>query len=128
MMMRYEWFSLDWLAMMLMISVLWFLTLTALLLITHRWTSGADDEQKEAGDVRSSYLHDELDRHRLVEIVAGIDEAYSGRLDRDPVCGVEISRDSAVAAEEYRGTMYYFCGGDCLEAFVRNPARHALAA
>jgi YHS domain-containing protein len=119
MMVRYDWFNLDWLAMRLMVSFIWVLTLTALLLITHLWTFAADDEQKELGATRNS---------RPLEVVAGAGVAYRASLDRDPVCGVEISRDSAVAAEEYRGGMYYFCGGDCLEPFLRNPARHALAA
>jgi hypothetical protein len=104
--------------MMLMVSVIWFLTLTALLLITPLWTSAADDDQKGFGATRNS---------RPLEVVAGAGVAYRYLLDRDPVCGVEISRDSAVAAEEYRSAIL-LGGGDCLEAFLRNPARHALAA
>jgi Cu+-exporting ATPase len=39
----------------------------------------------------------------------------------DPVCGMTISPESAVATHEYRGTTYYFCHPSCLERFRGDP-------
>jgi Cu+-exporting ATPase len=40
----------------------------------------------------------------------------------DPVCGMRIDADDAVATAEHEGTTYYFCSEDCHEAFVADPA------
>ncbi len=39
----------------------------------------------------------------------------------DPVCGMRISRSSAVGSDPYRGHPYYFCSTDCREKFARDP-------
>lgn len=42
----------------------------------------------------------------------------------DPVCGIEVSRMSAVADFECNGKMYYFCAGICKDAFKENPEKY----
>lgn len=42
----------------------------------------------------------------------------------DPVCGMLISRLSAIAETEYKGKTYYFCAEDCKNAFVAAPESH----
>jgi Cu+-exporting ATPase len=43
----------------------------------------------------------------------------------DPVCGMRIDPDDAVATADYQGTTYYFCSEACHEAFVANPGLYA---
>ncbi|HZP26023.1 MAG TPA: YHS domain-containing protein [Dehalococcoidia bacterium] len=40
---------------------------------------------------------------------------------RDPVCGVEMDRESAPASSEHEGTIYYFCSEACKEEFDADP-------
>ena len=39
----------------------------------------------------------------------------------DPVCGMEVTYETAQARSEYDGQTYYFCSIDCKEAFDRSP-------
>jgi len=43
----------------------------------------------------------------------------------DPVCGMRIDTDDAVATAEYEGTPCYFCSRACYDAFVADPASYA---
>lgn len=40
---------------------------------------------------------------------------------KDPVCGMDVTYESAQARSEYNGQTYYFCSLDCKEQFDRNP-------
>ena len=42
---------------------------------------------------------------------------------RDPVCGMQIDRDSAVAKIEHKGKTYYFCAKGCKVKFDKDPDR-----
>jgi len=46
----------------------------------------------------------------------------------DPVCGTHINEELAVPDEqftsEYDGETYYFCSGDCKEAFDGDPDQY----
>jgi adenylate cyclase len=46
----------------------------------------------------------------------------------DPVCGMRIDPDDAVATAEYEGETYYFCSEACREAFVAGPASYGAVA
>jgi YHS domain-containing protein len=39
----------------------------------------------------------------------------------DPVCGMQITIETAPAQTEYNGEIYYFCSKGCQEAFEVNP-------
>jgi YHS domain-containing protein len=43
---------------------------------------------------------------------------------RDPVCGMEVTYDTAQARSEYNGQTYYFCSLGCKEDFDREPERY----
>ncbi len=43
---------------------------------------------------------------------------------KDPVCGMEVSRISAIAESTYKGVTYYFCAGICKDAFEQDPERY----
>lgn len=45
-------------------------------------------------------------------------------MEKDPVCGMEVSREKAAAATQYNGKTYYFCAEACKQAFDRNPERY----
>lgn len=40
----------------------------------------------------------------------------------DPVCGMTVEPDTAAAAWEHDGTVYYFCSTGCMERFRADPA------
>jgi P-type Cu+ transporter len=40
---------------------------------------------------------------------------------KDPVCGMDVTPESAAAAWEHDGTVYYFCSLGCLENFKADP-------
>ena len=46
-------------------------------------------------------------------------------MEHDPVCGMEIETDDAVARSEYEGNAYYFCSITCQKEFEKNPERYA---
>jgi YHS domain-containing protein len=48
----------------------------------------------------------------------------SERTFKDPVCGMEVSRLSAIDEYEYRGKTYYFCSGGCRDAFAADPEKY----
>ncbi len=45
----------------------------------------------------------------------------------DPVCGVEVKPESAPYKYDYEGQIYYLCGEECYEAFIKNPERFLMA-
>jgi Cu+-exporting ATPase len=42
----------------------------------------------------------------------------------DPVCGMRIEEDDAVATAEHEGATYHFCSQACHDAFVADPASY----
>lgn len=42
----------------------------------------------------------------------------------DPVCGMRIEDDDAVAAVEHEGRTYHFCSEACRDAFVADPGAY----
>jgi YHS domain-containing protein len=43
---------------------------------------------------------------------------------RDPVCGMEVTYETAQARSEYEGQTYYFDSIECKEAFDREPEKY----
>lgn len=43
---------------------------------------------------------------------------------KDPVCGMMVDEEKAVATSEYKGETYYFCSHDCKVAFDKDPERY----
>jgi YHS domain-containing protein len=64
---------------------------------------------------------------RLLEFVDSYLSIDRGRDDfgedmaTDPVCGMRISRSSAVASDTYRGHPYFFCSVECQQQFTQKP-------
>lgn len=44
---------------------------------------------------------------------------------KDPVCGMTIETQDAVATSEYKGKTYHFCSRDCKSEFDANPDDYA---
>ena len=42
----------------------------------------------------------------------------------DPVCGMEVEEEQAVARSEYEGVTYYFCSESCKEEFDEDPEKY----
>lgn len=42
----------------------------------------------------------------------------------DPVCGMKVDPDTSELRSEYHGTLYYFCGSGCKQAFDADPERY----
>jgi Cu+-exporting ATPase len=43
---------------------------------------------------------------------------------KDPVCGMELTYETAQARSEHDGQTYYFCSLDCKEQFDKNPEKY----
>jgi YHS domain-containing protein len=43
---------------------------------------------------------------------------------KDPVCGMEVTHETAQARSEYNGQTYYFDSLECKEKFDKNPERY----
>ncbi|MFW6238253.1 MAG: YHS domain-containing protein [Halanaerobiales bacterium] len=43
---------------------------------------------------------------------------------RDPVCGMDVDPDKAVASYEYDGKTYYFCAEACKDKFAEEPKKY----
>jgi len=39
----------------------------------------------------------------------------------DPVCGMEVTPETAACSYEYKGKRYYFCAESCRDAFTESP-------
>jgi YHS domain-containing protein len=42
-------------------------------------------------------------------------------MDKDPVCGMAVSRNDVAGSSEYQGKTYYFCSPACKERFDADP-------
>ncbi|NIN58532.1 MAG: YHS domain-containing protein [Xanthomonadales bacterium] len=42
----------------------------------------------------------------------------------DPVCGMRVSRLSAITDTEHQGKTYYFCADICKQRFLDSPERY----
>ena len=43
---------------------------------------------------------------------------------KDPVCGMDVTYETAQARTEYDGQTYYFCSIDCKETFDQDPEKY----
>ena len=43
---------------------------------------------------------------------------------KDPVCGMEVSRTTAIAEYVYKGKTYYVCANICRDAFEADPEKY----
>ncbi|MBI2357320.1 MAG: heavy metal translocating P-type ATPase, partial [Deltaproteobacteria bacterium] len=50
-------------------------------------------------------------------------EMIETRVEKDPVCGMDVEPQSAAGSYEHDGRTYYFCSEPCLERFRENPAK-----
>ncbi|MGB9253921.1 MAG: heavy metal translocating P-type ATPase, partial [Candidatus Korobacteraceae bacterium] len=46
------------------------------------------------------------------------------KLDRDPVCGMNVDPAKAASTAEYEGRLYHFCSRGCAEKFRRSPDKY----
>jgi len=49
---------------------------------------------------------------------------HDERSFKDPVCGMEVSRATAIEELAYQGKTYYFCAPSCKEAFEAEPEKY----
>ena len=46
------------------------------------------------------------------------------KLDKDPVCGMNVDPAKAAASVEYEGKLYHFCSRGCAEKFKADPEKY----
>lgn len=46
----------------------------------------------------------------------------------DPVCGMEVQANTAVASVIHEGKTFYFCSPDCKEKFEKDTAKYTVKA
>lgn len=44
---------------------------------------------------------------------------------KDPVCGMDVTQETAAASSEYQGKTFYFCSPGCKKTFDANPGKYA---
>lgn len=47
---------------------------------------------------------------------------------KDPVCGMDVTYETAQARTEYNGQTYYFCSLGCKEEFDQAPEKYVMPA
>jgi Cu+-exporting ATPase len=47
-------------------------------------------------------------------------------MDKDPVCGMTVTRDELGGETAYQGKTYYFCSPACKQRFDADPQRFLL--
>lgn len=52
------------------------------------------------------------------------EDDFADEVANDPVCGMRISRTSAIAKTDYKGHPYYFCSETCRGRFLANPLEY----
>ena len=50
-------------------------------------------------------------------------DAPSGDIAIDPVCGMQVNKQTAKHKLHHEGSDYYFCGRSCVDKFAADPAR-----
>jgi len=43
---------------------------------------------------------------------------------KDPVCGMDVTPETAAGKSEYKGQTYYFCSPGCKTSFDKNPEKY----
>ncbi|MEW6030291.1 MAG: YHS domain-containing protein [Chloroflexota bacterium] len=43
---------------------------------------------------------------------------------KDPICGMDVTPESAAGKSEYNGQTYYFCSLGCKKAFDKEPEKY----
>ena len=43
---------------------------------------------------------------------------------KDPVCGMDVSPETAAGTSEYNGQTYYFCSPGCKRSFDKDPQKY----
>ena len=43
---------------------------------------------------------------------------------KDPVCGMEVEKDTAQGPVEHMGKVFYFCSAGCKEKFENEPMKY----
>ena len=46
---------------------------------------------------------------------------------RDPVCGMEVTPETAITSTQLDGQTYYFCSEDCYHTFMADPKPYVTA-
>lgn len=57
---------------------------------------------------------------KVEEVVEGAKDMLDGAPMIDPVCGMEVTKESEWTAE-FEGVTFYFCCEDCRDKFVETP-------
>jgi YHS domain-containing protein len=76
---------------------------------------GTEDAIEMSPDAAMWSAHRNDERHPYKEVAAMADNVT------DPVCGMQIRPEDAVAREEHEGTTFYFCSPACHTIFVKDP-------
>ena len=42
---------------------------------------------------------------------------------KDPVCGMDVTPETAAGTSEYKGVTYYFCAPGCKRSFDKDPEK-----
>jgi YHS domain-containing protein len=46
------------------------------------------------------------------------------KMEKDPVCGMEVDPNTATQKIVHKGTAYYFCSEGCRKSFEKDPEKY----
>jgi P-type Cu+ transporter len=51
-------------------------------------------------------------------------KAIGGKMEKDPVCDMDVDPKTAAGKSEYQGKTYYFCSPGCKRDFDKEPEKY----
>jgi YHS domain-containing protein len=88
-----------------------------------------------ADDFKRYYESLEARKEKLLGALADLEKAEKGKLggktegpevakEKDPVCGMEIDKETCKLVSTYKDKNYRFCSADCKKAFELEPEKY----
>jgi P-type Cu+ transporter len=48
----------------------------------------------------------------------------TSKMEKDPVCGMDVDPKSAAGSRDHEGKTYHFCSPSCMKEFEKKPSRY----
>jgi len=72
-----------------------------------------------------SFRHKNQNCYLPLGFITVLDAEEARRVEKDPVCGMDVDGKTARYTSSYKGKTYYFCSEICRRTFDNSPSRYA---